>query len=146
MKKPFGFSLIELMIVVAIVAILASIAIPSYRQHVIDSNRAQAEACLLELAQIMERSYTENFTYDVDLDGDGSLEQASEDVPALQCVNELNGDYAFSLTAVASDSFTLQAAPQGGQSSDDNKDCGNLTIDETGQKGAAGSGSVDLCW
>src|SRR5690606_33544431 len=61
--RPAGFSLIELMIVVAIIAIIASVAYPSYRQHVIKSRRAAVTSCLLQHAQLMERHYTTNLTY-----------------------------------------------------------------------------------
>ena len=62
MKKN-GFTLIELMIVVSIVGILAAIALPSYLEHVKAGHRSEAKANLTELAQFMERYYTENNKY-----------------------------------------------------------------------------------
>ncbi|MCC4620365.1 type IV pilin protein, partial [Xanthomonas cassavae CFBP 4642] len=58
-----GFTLIELMIVVAVVGILAAVAYPSYAEHIRKSRRAQAKADLVEYAQMAERSHTTNNTY-----------------------------------------------------------------------------------
>ena len=82
MKKIFhrGFTLVELMIVVAIVGILAAIAYPSYTQHVLKTHRRAAQACLLELAQWMERYYTSKMTY------------AGASLPNTSCRNDLTAD------------------------------------------------------
>ena len=64
MSKAKGFTLIELMIVVAVIAILASIAYPSYQDSVRKTRRADAKEVLLEGAQWMERFFTENYRYD----------------------------------------------------------------------------------
>ncbi|WP_439844578.1 type IV pilin protein, partial [Aeromonas veronii] len=59
-----GFTLIELMIVVAVVAILAAIAYPSYNNYMAAAKRAEAKAVLLEAAQYLEREFTANGNYD----------------------------------------------------------------------------------
>ena len=63
MKKQQGFTLIELMIVVAIVAILAAIALPSYSQYVTKSNRADAKVALMKYAQMQESYFVQNMSY-----------------------------------------------------------------------------------
>ncbi|AGA91844.1 prepilin-type N-terminal cleavage/methylation domain-containing protein [Thioflavicoccus mobilis 8321] len=130
-----GFTLIELMITVAIVGILAAIAYPSYQDSVRKSWRANAASCLLELAQGMERWYTGRSTY------------VGATVPTTGCTTEggMGGRYDFSFTAnPTATAFTLQAVPDtaGPQASDD---CGTLTINQLGQKGASG-GTVSECW
>ena len=135
-KQQLGFTLIELMIVVAIVAILAAIAYPSYQNQVQKTRRADAQAGLTELAQFMERYYTSNGRY---VDGGGSG-------PALPFTETPKDPgtkfYDLSLSAVSATGFTLQAAPKNGQSSDP---CGTLTLTNTGQKGVS-SGTVADCW
>jgi type IV pilus assembly protein PilE len=66
-KQIRGFTLIELMIVIAIVAILASIAYPSYQNHVRKSNRVEGKALLMQIIQQQERFKTENLVYAVDI-------------------------------------------------------------------------------
>lgn len=141
-KRNKGFSLIELMIVVAIIGILAAIAYPSYQQNVIDSRRAKATGCLLEIQQFMERSYTtNNFTY------------VGVNVPTLDCVTDLNGFYGFGdgnpPGAVAAQAYTLTAAVGSGPQSTDNRGCGDLTLTEAGQRGVGGGTDPTLvanCW
>lgn len=127
-----GFTLIELMIVVAVVAILAAIAIPSYTEHVRTSRRAQAKADLVELAQIMERHHTVQNTY------------AGADLPYDQSPRDGTSHYTLSLSGNATASaFTLQAVPtQRGQEKDK---CGTLTLDQAGRKTPLES-KVAGCW
>lgn len=128
-----GFTLIELMITVAIVAILAAIAYPAYQQYVINSYRASAGACLTEIAQTLERRYTSNMSY-------------AGDLPERGCMNEGDMDtrYNFGPDPIPNaQTFTLTASPQGPQQND-NRNCGDLTLNERGEKGA--DGDVDECW
>lgn len=134
--KNAGFSLIEVMVVVAIIGVLASIAIPGYQRYVIQTNRTAAAACLTELAQFMERTYTQNMTYAPD----------DIDVPALGCVNDLDARYGFEFSNLARRTYTVSAVPTGMQN---DAACGTLTINQAGQKGAAGSfdnAVVNACW
>lgn len=129
-----GFTLIELMVVVAIVAILASIATASYRNSVIKTRRATAAGCLLELSQILERRYTQALRYDVG------------DVPNnLQCMQELNGFYVIAPAARDMTTYSLTAVPDATRQNDPK--CGTLTIDQTGRKQHSGTASsTDECW
>lgn len=63
-RNHAGFTLIEVMVVVAIIGVLASVAYPSYREYVARSRRAEARVILIAAQQWMERFYTENFRYD----------------------------------------------------------------------------------
>ncbi|MDQ5910028.1 MAG: type pilus assembly protein PilE [Pseudomonadota bacterium] len=136
MKRQHGFTLIELMIVVAVMGILAAIAYPSYQDSVRKSRRADARAVLLEAAQFMERRYTENLTA-----GYGGVT-----LPAALQAAPKDGNpkyYNVTLTNLAQNTFTLNAAPTGAQSSDA---CGTLTVTNTGAKGQATGKTVDDCW
>jgi type IV pilus assembly protein PilE len=125
------------MIVVAVVAILAAIAYPSYQDHVRRSRRADAKATLLELSQFMERYYTENNRYTT---GGG----AAPTLPFAEAPKEgATKYYDLSLSAVAQESYTLQAAPKGAQANDR---CGNLTLTNAGVKGATGAPGATECW
>ncbi|MFZ5579044.1 MAG: type IV pilin protein [Pseudomonadota bacterium] len=137
MNRSKGFTLIELMIAVAIVGILAAIAYPSYQDSVRKSRRATAEGCLLELAQWMERYYTTNLRYDRNAAG------AAVALPATSCRNDLDDYYDFAFNGVPTASaYALQAAPQGPQSADR---CGTLGVNQTGVRSSSGD-NVDVCW
>lgn len=130
-----GFTLIELMIVVAIVAILAAIAYASYRDQIIKSRRAAGAACLQERAQYLERHYTTNLSY-------------STPAPTIsQCDTKVSPHYQVSFVAPPGDkTFTLQAVPQGAQAAGDTK-CGTLTLTAKGVRGESGTAAnATECW
>lgn len=145
MKKEneAGFTLVELMVTVAIIGILAAIAYPSYTQYVLRANRAEARSMLLENAQFLERNFTTANRYDQDSAGNaiGNSQLPRQTSP-------VNGaaKYNISFDAIASQTFTLKAVPTGSMTGDA---CGDFTLTNTGLQGAAGqtSGSVVAdCW
>lgn len=151
-RRNCGFTLIELLIVVAIVGIIAAIAYPNYRQYVLDAHRAEGLSGLLELAQFMERRYTERNAYNSDGAG-GTLTAAEvtaelpfQKVPVSATGNDIWYDLA--ITTVAETSFTLRAAIHAGGGQADDTKCGNLAITHTGAKSCTGSTSncISDCW
>lgn len=134
-----GFTLIELMIVVAIVAILAAIAYPSYQAHVVKTRRTTAAACMLEAAQFMERFYTTHLRYDQTRAG------VAVALPGSQCQTDLQNFYVLQLNAAAN-TYTVQAVPQGQQALRDTK-CATLSVNQAGVKAETGSASsASECW
>ncbi|WP_183458311.1 type IV pilin protein [Microbulbifer rhizosphaerae] len=128
MKKQRGFTLIELMIVVAIVGILAGIAWPSYQEHVRTTRRADAQGTLMGLAQAMERHYTENGTYEK-----AAASEKDTGAPGIFPTQApLDGGakfYNLRITDANGTSYTLQAQPIGAQ-----KENGTLELNSAGEK------------
>jgi type IV pilus assembly protein PilE len=140
MNTQKGFTLLELMITVVVVAILAAIAVPNYQSYMIKTRRATATACLLELSQFMERFYTVNLRYDQDTGGNAVA------FPDTQCQRDLAGYYIFNTENPTARTYALSAAPQGAQGSKDPYKCGTLTINQAGVKGAAEGATEGMCW
>ncbi len=135
-KRSRGFSLIELMIVVAILAIVVTWGYSSYRDTVLKSRRAEGLGELLILADEMERFYSSQGTYI-----GATLGTSANSVHAL---NSESGYYGFTITAQTAVQFTIAAAPQGGQA-DDTK-CGTFTFTSLGVKSSSGSLPNNKCW
>ena len=136
-----GFTLIELMIVVAIVAILASIAYPSYVSYIARSSRAEVKSALLEDVQFLERNFTVSNKYDEDSAGNAI---ATIDLPAQQTPTEGQAKYVITLSAVGTTTFTLTATPAGSMATDG---CGAFTINQAGTKRVVGASLSNAdCW
>ena len=133
-----GFTLIELMIVIAIIGILAAIAVPQYTDYVTRSRRADGQSTLLQVAQELERCYTQFSAYNnasCAVVGAGGVSQTS---PEGYYVVAASGG------ALSASGFTLTATPQGAQATDDS-DCTTLTLTHLGVQGATGA-DTDSCW
>jgi type IV pilus assembly protein PilE len=131
-----GFTLIELMIVVLIIAILAAISYPAYINYTVQTRRAAATACMLEMSQFMERFYTTNMTY---AGGDAAR-------PETACERELARFYTIDVAAnPTATAFSVVATPLGQQLAKDTK-CGTLGVNQAGTQSVSGSGSVRDCW
>jgi len=140
MRQQRGFSLMELMVAVTIIGIIVAIALPSYNSHMLNTRRTAATACVVEMAQFMERVYTTSMDYSRNNAGVETV------LPDSSCRNDLTAFYTLSLEPTAQ-TFTLTATPIGAQENDTS--CGVLTLDQAGARTAAGSGAaakVRECW
>lgn len=139
MSKPTeqkGFTLIELMIVIAVLAVIIALAFPSYLDQIRKARRAEATQMLLEVAGEQERFFTRNNAYAADMTtlGYGANNQPTE-----------NGHYLISTARVVNPpSYTITAVPQGDQAKDTL--CATLGLNSLGQKSEGGTGTVTDCW
>lgn len=145
MFKQKGITLIELMIVIVIVAILASIAFPSYQQYVFRSKRVTAEGDLYAFRNAMQRFFAENNTYTGANAAAAGVAGApiAALFPSQSPVDGESASYNLTVTIPAGGaSYTLQATPTGGQTGDS---CGNLTLNSINVRGVSAS-TVANCW
>lgn len=134
-KSQSGFTLIELMITVAIIGILAAVAYPSYTAHVQKSRRTDAKVALLEIAQRQESYFLRHRSY-------GSLAQIGYGNASPE------GYYTLSVTADAS-SFTAEATAASGKAQHHDTQCRKFTLDQRGAKASENASNADTtatCW
>jgi len=129
-----GFTMVEIVIVCAIVAILAAIALPSYLSSIQKGRRADAKSALVGAAGQMERYFTERGTYATATLGSGGVYPSTS----------LNGYYTLSITNKTATTYTLNAAPAAQQVGDP---CGTFTYTDQGVKGVTGGTFTTAdCW
>ncbi|WP_422824001.1 type IV pilin protein [Variovorax robiniae] len=131
---PHGFTLIELMITVAVIAILAAVAYPSYTRYIVRSNRAAAQGYMLEVSGLQQRYLLDARAYAA------QLSDLATTVPATVAAN-----YTITTAPVAGPppGFTVTAVPINAQLARDGE-CGTLGLNQAGTKTVTGTGST--CW
>ena len=133
-----GFTLLEVLIAMAVVAILTAIAVPSYAEYVRRSQRAEARATLIQAAQFMERVRTERNSYRPG----GAAPTLPPDLAAVPRTGTAR--YLLQLQTNTATQYVLEARAVGSMATDR---CGNLRLDHTGLRTYTGvDGSMDLCW
>ena len=150
MTKQRGMTLIELMIVVAVISIVAAVAVPAYTDQVNRGRRAEGKSALLRAAQQMERYYTVNNCYPSAATACGS---AATNAQALTAAGVLafSGDNAadswYTITVTFTpQAFTLTATPGTATRTFAEPKCGNLSLTNTGAKGETGTDTLTNCW
>ncbi len=124
-----AFTLIEIMVVIAIVGVLFRIALPVYQSNGLKTKRYAAQSCLMEYSQYMERYYTTNTSNPMSFTG--------ASLPSAACATSLTAAYSLSLASTSS-TYTLTAAATGAQTKDTG--CTALTLQQDGTKAPAS------CW
>ena len=136
MKTESGFTLIELMVVMAIVGILFGIALPAYKDHTLRSHRTDAHASLVDIAARQERFVAQNNTYTTEISANTGL--------GLGSTTTAKGYYNLGVAACGGGTiascYLITATATGGQVND--TDCLTITFSSTGVK----SGTTDECW
>jgi type IV pilus assembly protein PilE len=147
-RASSGFTLIELMVTVAIVTILATIAVTSYSSQVQKSRRTEAKSALLDLAGREERLFSTSNAYSQD---EAFLGYATV---STQMTNMTFGNRYYTLTAVVPDpsqaagtpSYILTATPVAGNSQANDTTCGSFSVNQLGVQTVTGTGTAASCW
>lgn len=138
-RKSQGFSLIELLIVLTIVAILASIAIPNYRQHIVRARRDDAKAALVDLATRLEQFYVSHHSYAKATIGSGT------DTDVLANFFSPEHFYQLKIIKQTETRFIIEASPIKNQAKADTQ-CASFRLNELGEQSVTGASDSKACW
>lgn len=128
--RRFGFSLIELLIVLTIIGILITLSMPLYSHYVARTNRAAAEIALMKLATALEEYHIIHHTYE------------NATLNTLHFPNDIaNHQYQLSITSASAMQYSIAAIP-----AKIDERCGTLTLNDQGEKGITGQGQLSDCW
>lgn len=143
--RQSGITLLELMVVVAIIAIVSAFAFPSYIQYSVNTKRAVATSTLLQIAERQQQFFIDNkqFTNDLTDLGFAADPLVIADTGVVTAAGNSDAVYSIGLSNVAATTYTITAAPLHGQASRDTH-CASLTLDQSGAR-ASSAGGAD-CW
>jgi type IV pilus assembly protein PilE len=141
--KNNGFTLMELMIVLVILAVLTMVALPAYENSVIKSNRVAGRGVLLDVASRQEQYFINNKTYtdlltDLGLPANYYVDNQADQVSQSAAI------YRIDLTTVGGNGYTVSAVPLNRQTKD--SQCQTLTLNGVGVKTESGTLTVADCW
>lgn len=135
-----GVTMIEMLVVLVVVGVLAAIALPAYRQHMVRVNRTEATTLLHEIAAAEERYYLQQGRYTASINA-GSPAGLGLGSPMLA------RHYAFDVALAAdAQSFIANATPIRGRGQDSDEDCLAFSLDHRGRRGVSGSRDTAHCW
>jgi type IV pilus assembly protein PilE len=138
-RRQAGFTLVELMITVAIVGILAAVAYPSYAEYVRRTARADAQSDMAENVQFLERVYTSNNRYDRTMNGGAWVT-----LPVTQSPRSGTAKYNFAIVfGAGGTTYTLTALPQGSQALDK---CAAMSVNQAGVQAPLVGTDGRPCW
>ena len=153
MKHSRGFTLIEVMIVVTILALLSSIAVPSYTRYVKRSHRADAKTALMAVSQRMEQNYSLAGVYNATQDGTAINTASLTTWGMNNAPSSTDVRYTIEFASISATGYVVQATPAGGQTGDT---CGIYKLNERNLKAAKGddpnaagisrSANTQECW
>lgn len=154
-RRAAGFTLIELVVAMVVIAILAAVAIPNYSAYVIRSKRNAAKTVLLDTANFLERAYTTNGCYSKPTSNDCVANTGADRTITTVAPTEGRASYRVVLSAVDRNTFTLQAVPcgsgpnpacPGGSDNFTDSECGTLQLTNTGARTVTGTAPAATCW